>query len=216
MRAPASLVTLETACGPIPQSAARPTRGSSRRRSNRRGRLCSSAPTPPLLPGTAGAHAKGSLRLPVEHEDLEGAVRVEHDLRGVGQHLAAGQPLDRLVRRVLHDLLEAQPVLAHEVLLARGQERLLVPGQASLEHDEHEVVVDERLGLDRALAVELLLQAHHRVRDVLAHLAAALARRASARVVDPDQVVGRLAGDRFLWLGAFHWQVTLAAYRYPG
>src|SRR3954471_20528011 len=39
MRAPASFVWRETACGPIPQSAARPTTGSSRSRWNARGRL---------------------------------------------------------------------------------------------------------------------------------------------------------------------------------
>src|SRR3954462_9936165 len=180
MRAPASLVTLETACGPIPQSAARPTRGSSRRRSNRRGRLCSSAPTPPLLPGTAAAHAKGSLRLPVEHEDLEGAVRVEHDLRVVGQHLAAREPPDHLVARLRDGLLEAQAVLAHEPLLARRQQGLLVLREAALEHAEDDVVVEERLRLDRAFAVELLLHPDHRVRDVLTELAASLGGQGTA------------------------------------
>src|SRR3954470_709283 len=47
---------------------------------------------------------KRGLGLPVQHEDLERAIRVEDDLAVVGQHLAAREALDRLVGGLLHDL----------------------------------------------------------------------------------------------------------------
>src|SRR3954469_14891052 len=116
MRAPASFVCLDTAEGPSPQSAARPTTGSSRMRSKSRGRL--------VLP----------LRLAIEHEDLEGAVRVEHDLAVVAPHLPPRQLPDRPGRLLAHDLLEAKPVAAHHVGLARVEQCELVLCEPALEH----------------------------------------------------------------------------------
>src|SRR3954467_4531400 len=152
IREPACIVSFDTAEGRIPQSAALPTSGSSRMRSKTRGRWC-------------------SLRLAIQHEYLERAIRVEHDLAVVADHLPAGELLDRARRLLAHHLLEAKPVAAHHVGFAGVEERQLVLGQAPLEHDEHEGVVDERLGLRRPLAIQVLLDPDHRVRDLLEQLA---------------------------------------------
>src|SRR5215210_6056667 len=108
------------------------------------------------------------LRRLVENEDLEAVVRAERDLAVVADHLPAGEPLDRLGGRLGHDLLKAQPELTYEHVLAGLQECLLVAREAALQDAEDVVVVDVRLRLGRALAVEAFLQAHHRVRDLAA------------------------------------------------
>src|SRR3954469_12238871 len=99
IREPACIVSFDTAEGPIPQSAALPTSGSSRMRSKRRGRWC-------------------SLGLAIQHEYLECPVRVEHDLAVVADHLAAGELLYCPGRLLANHLLEAQPVAPHHVRLA--------------------------------------------------------------------------------------------------
>src|SRR4051794_23108543 len=101
MRAPACLVLFETAEGPRPQSAALPTTGRLRMRSKARGRCC--------------GVVLSSLRLAVQHEYLERAIGVEHDLAVVAEHLAARELLDRARRLLAHHLLEAQPVAADHV-----------------------------------------------------------------------------------------------------
>src|SRR5918994_113986 len=68
-----------------------------------------------------------------------------------------------------------------------GEERLLVAREAPLEDAEDVVVVEVRLRLGRALAVELLLQADHRVGDLRAQpgLALGLDVRGPVRLDEP-------------------------------
>src|SRR3954454_8727243 len=68
-----------------------------------------------------------------QHEDLERPCRVEHDLAVVADHLAARQLLHRARGIRPHRLLEGQPVAPHQVLLAHGEQRLLVARQPALE-----------------------------------------------------------------------------------
>src|SRR4051794_36336896 len=140
MRAPAFLVPFETADGPSPQSAARPTTGRLRMRSKTCGRWC--------------CVVLSSLGLTVEHEYLERAMRVEHDLAVVAEHLTPRELFDRAVHLVGDDLLEPQPVRADHVGLARLEQRHLVLREAALEHHEDDVVVDEALRLRRSLPVQ--------------------------------------------------------------
>src|SRR3954451_4173890 len=100
-----------------------------------------------------------------QHEDLERARGVEHDLAVIADHLAPGELLHGARRRRSDRLLEGQPVAAHQVLLARGEQRLLVARQPALHHDEDVLVLHvgpRRLG---AAPVVLLLQADHGVRQ---------------------------------------------------
>src|SRR3954469_1020776 len=119
MRAPAFFVSFETADGPRPQSAALPMPGRSRMRSKTRGRWC--------------GLVLSSLRLAIQYEYLESAVRVEHDLAVVAHHLAAGEVLTRPGRLLAHDLLEAQPVAPHHPRLAGVEQRDLVLREAAFE-----------------------------------------------------------------------------------
>src|SRR4051794_24962934 len=122
--------------------------------------------------GRWGGVVLSSLRLAIQYEYLESAVRVEHDLAVVAHHLAAGEVLTRPGRLLAHDLLEAQPVAPHHPRLAGVEQRDLVLREAAFEDDEDEVVVDERLGLHGTLAVQVLLDPDHGVRDLLEQLSA--------------------------------------------
>src|SRR3954468_14169427 len=110
-----------------------------------------------------------------QHEDLERPRRVEHDLAVVADHLAAGQLLHGARGGRPHRLLAGQPVAPHQVLLARGEQRLLVARQAALEHDEDVVVL--HIGLRRLgpAPVVLLLEPPHGVRNRGAQRAGGLA-----------------------------------------
>src|SRR3954449_9678102 len=117
----------------------------------------------PAQPSYLGQRPVEASALGRQHEDLERPDGVEHDLAVVPDDLAAGQLLDRAGGRLAHDLLEGQAVLAHEVLVARGQERLLVARQAAFEHDEDVVVLDVGLRPLGPAPVVALLEADHRV-----------------------------------------------------
>src|SRR4051794_1648035 len=149
----------------------------------------------PRTTAASAAAALGRLRRTVEHEDLERTIRVEHDLAVVREDLALGDVLDRRGDGLGHGLLEAQPVLADEALLAGRHQGLLVLREAALEHGEDVVVVDVRLRLDRALAVQLLLDADQRVGDRQAEVAGGVVGASSlfghARV---ERCLGRFAG----------------------
>src|SRR4051812_10862286 len=116
MRAPASLVCFETALAPSPQSAARPTTASSRMRSKSLGRWCLPSPTGCSYPGIGSAKAS-CLGLAVEDEDLEGTVRVEHDLAVVADDLSIRQFLHGAGGLLADHLLEAEAIAAHHVRL---------------------------------------------------------------------------------------------------
>src|SRR5918995_4718751 len=93
-----------------------------------------SSSSPACSTGWTSARAERSTRRLVEHEDLERARRIEHDLAVVPDHLAPGEVLHRGDRGLRNGLLERQPVAAHEVALAVGEQRLLVARQPAF-HD---------------------------------------------------------------------------------
>src|SRR3954471_12577101 len=108
----------------------------------------------------------GRFRRPVEEEHLDDPGGPEHDLAVVRQDLAPDDLLDGAAELVRDRLLEAQPVLADECLLAVGDERLLVGQQPALQHGEHPVVVEVRLRALGTAAVELLLERDQRARHL--------------------------------------------------
>ena len=108
-----------------------------------------------MAPGPSGE--------PVQHEELDRVLWIEHDLAVVGQDPTAGDPFDALGGRARHRLLEPEAIGADQLRLAPVEQGLLVAGEAALHHAEHVVVVEVGLRLGRTLAVELLLESHHRV-----------------------------------------------------
>src|SRR4051812_2641000 len=108
IREPARLVFFDTECGPIPQSAARPTRGSLRKRSNPSGR-CDSPIVAESYPLLADAHTPG-LRLARSERRVAAEARPHGHAPGARAQadallVAAGLVTDP-------DLLLAQRVLA--------------------------------------------------------------------------------------------------------
>src|SRR5947199_6498237 len=84
-----------------------------------------------------------------EDEDLEAHVRVEDHLAVVPDHAATGGLLHRGLELVGQHVLERDPRLAHQVVFAGLDERLLGGGQHVLEHAEDVVVEQVRLRLRR-------------------------------------------------------------------
>src|SRR4051794_31034782 len=115
------------------------------------------------LPAAGGAEPQRLLRR--QQEDLERPHGVEHDLAVVRQHLATRELRHCRHRLASHGLLERQPVAPHDLLLAVGQQRLLVAGEAALHGDEHIVVEDPGFGAGGSLAVVLLHEGDQRVRQ---------------------------------------------------
>ena len=99
----------------------------------------------------------------VEHEDLEAARRLEHDLAVVGDHRPAREPLHLAHERRGHHVLEAHPHLAHELAGAAVVQRHLGRGQDVFEDDEDVLVEDRRPRSRRSLAVEVAHDPHDRV-----------------------------------------------------
>src|SRR5918995_922016 len=141
-----------------------------------------------------GPYSAGRVDGAVQHEDLEGAFGVKDDLAVIADHAAAGDALNRLDGRLLHRLLKAQPVVAHEILVATLDQRLLVARQAALHDAEDVVVVQKRLGLGWALAIEVLHEPDHRVGDLRPDAVGAFALAAVdvLQPVGPRQALGVL------------------------
>src|SRR5918995_2477080 len=141
-----------------------------------------------------GPYSAGRVDGAVQHEDLEGAFGVEDDLAVIADHAAAGDALNRLDGRLLHRLLKAQPVVAHEILVATLDQRLLVAREAALHDAEDVVVVQKRLGLGRTLAIEVLHEPDHRVGDLRPDAVGAFALAALdvLQPVGPRQALGVL------------------------
>src|SRR5688572_15684235 len=147
-----------------------------------------------LARGGPGPYSARLLQGAVQHEDLEGAFGVEDDLAVIADHAAAGDALNRLDGRLLHRLLKAQPVGAHEILVATLDQRVLVARQAALHDAEDVVVVQKRLGLGWALAIEVLHEPDHRVGDLRPDAVGAFALAAVdvLQPVGPRQALGVL------------------------
>src|SRR5215208_6350001 len=125
------------------------------------------------LSGLSTSHDEALPHLLVaQHEELVAVVRVEHDLTHVGEDPLPGRPLHGVDEVLLHDLLEAKAHLAHKPVIAGVEQRALDGRQTALERDDQRLVVQVGLGLRRALAVVLGLEAN----DLVGHRGEGLAR----------------------------------------
>src|SRR5215211_1119639 len=108
----------------------------------------------------------GGAVLRLQHEDLEAQGGMESHLAVVRDDLAAGDLLDSPLEPARDGLLEVEPHLADQILLAILDERVLHRGEQVLQHGEDVVVQHVRLRLRRPTAVALAVDADDLIRDL--------------------------------------------------
>src|SRR3954447_1086151 len=164
MREPAPLVFLEAECGPIPQSSALPTTGSSRKRWNPSGR-CDSPMVAESYPLMADTHTPG---LGLARSERRGAA----EARPHGDALGVGTQADSLLEAA-RPVSDRHPPLAQRVLAALDGDRHAAAAATGLR---------DMLGADEAPA---------HAQDVALAQVAGRERQPRALAAEPLQRAGR-------------------------